>query len=259
MEAIFAKQPFKNKVVLVTGGRSGIGFDIAQLYLNEGAKVIICSRKKELLLEAEKKLNVFGDVSAFVCDIRESEQIDHLVTFIKSKYNQLDILINNAGGQFLSPAEDIKEKGWNAVINNNLNGTWYMTQKMANAFFIPQKNGTILNIILNIYKGFPGMAHSAAARAGVDNLTKSLAIEWAKYNIQINAVAPGSIMSTGLKNYPQEFVEQLANKVPIKRLGTTQEVAWLVSFLTSPYAKFITGETVYIDGGQRLWGDLYQM
>ena len=258
-QPIFSNQPFKDKVILVTGGRSGIGFDIARLYLAEGAKVIIVSRKKDLLVDAEAKLKPLGEVSSMACDIRNLEDIDALVEMIKKTYDRLDILINNAGGQFLSPAEDIKEKGWNAVINNNLNGTWYMTQKMANAFFIPQKSGSILNIILNIYKGFPGMAHSAAARAGVDNLTKTLAIEWSKYNIQINAVAPGSIMSTGLKNYPQEFVDQLANKVPIKRLGTTQEVAWLVSFLTSPFSKFITGETVYIDGGQRLWGDIYEL
>jgi citronellol/citronellal dehydrogenase len=103
------------------------------------------------------------------------------------------------------------------------------------------------------------MAHSAAARAGIDNLTKTLAIEWSKYNIQINAIAPGYIQSTGLKNYPQQFVDQLISKVPVKRLGTTEEVAWLVSFLTGPYAQFITGETVYIDCGQRLWGDIYEI
>ena len=134
-----------------------------------------------------------------------------------------------------------------------------MSQLISKAFFIPQKMGIIINIIINIYKGFPGMAHSAAARAGVDNLTKTLAIEWSKYNIRINAIAPGSINSTGLENYPKAFVDQLADKVPLKRLGTNQEVAWLAMFLSSPYAEFITGETVYIDGGQRLWGDLYEM
>ncbi|MDB4439057.1 SDR family oxidoreductase [bacterium] len=259
MKAIYSNSPFKDKVVLVTGGRSGIGYDIASLFLAEGAKVIIVSRKEELLKEAEEKLKAFGHVSSVACDIRETEQIDILIERIKSDFGRLDVLVNNAGGQFLSPAEDISEKGWNAVINNNLTGTWYMMQKMANAFFIPQKSGSICNIILSIYKGFPGMAHSAAARAGVDNLTKTLAIEWSKYNIQINAIAPGYIQSTGLKNYPQQFVDQLISKVPVKRLGTTEEVAWLVSFLTGPYAQFITGETVYVDGGQRLWGDIYEL
>jgi len=259
MKAIYANGPFKDKVILVTGGRSGIGFDIASLYLVEGAKVIIVSRKKDLLKEAEEKLKSLGNISSMVCDIRETDHIDKLVEKIKTNFGRLDVLVNNAGGQFLSPAEDISEKGWNSVIKNNLSGTWYMMQKMANAFFIPQKSGSICNIILSIYKGFPGMAHSAASRAGVDNLTKTLAIEWSKYNIQINAIAPGYIHSTGLKNYPQQFVDQLKSKVPVKRLGTTEEVAWLVSFLTGPYSKFITGETVYVDGGQRLWGDVYEL
>jgi citronellol/citronellal dehydrogenase len=256
---MFSDQVFKDKVVLVTGGRSGIGFKIAECFLKQGAIVYIASRKEELLHQAQQELRLSGEVYSKKCDIRELSEIESLVQFIKSQGHSLDILINNAGGQFLSAAEDITPKGWNAVINNNLNGSWYVSQLMAKAFFIPQKSGIILNMIINIYKGFPGMAHSAAARAGVDNLTKTLAVEWSKYNIRINAIAPGSIMSTGLENYPKDFVSKLAEKVPLKRLGSTQEVAWLTLFLTSPYAEFITGETVYIDGGQRLWGDLYEM
>ena len=256
---MFSNYVFKNKVVLITGGRSGIGYKMAEEFLAQGAIVYICSRKEDLLLEAQNKLSSLGTVFAKKCDIRNTEDISALIDFIKSNSHNLDILINNAGGQFLSAAEDISEKGWNAVVNNNLNGTWYMSQLIAKAFFIPQNQGVILNIIINIYKGFPGMAHSAAARAGVDNLTKTLAIEWSKYKIRINAIAPGSIKSTGLDNYPEEFVDKLAEKVPLKRLGTIQEVAWLSMFLASPYAEFITGETVYIDGGQRLWGDLYEM
>jgi len=253
---MFVPNTFEDKVVLVTGGRSGIGYNIAESYLKSGATVYIVSRNEELLKEAASNLKVHGKVYAQKCDIRVTTEIDLLIETIKSNENRLDILVNNAGGQFLSPAEDLSEKGWNAVINNNLNGTWYMTQKMAKSFFIPQKLGSIINIIINIYKGFPGMAHSAAARAGIDNLTKTLAIEWSKYNIRINAVAPGSILSTGLKNYPDHFVDQLASLVPLKRLGTTQEVTDLVLFLSSQYASFITGETVYIDGGQRLTGGI---
>ncbi len=253
---MFKSGTFNNKVILVTGGRSGIGYNIAQNYLELGATIYICSRKEEKLFEACEKLKAFGNVYAQQCDIRDVEHIDALIEFIKSNKHKLDILINNAGGQFLSPAKDINEKGWNAVINNNLNGTWYMTQKMTNAFFIPQNSGSIINIIINIFKGFPGMAHSSAARAAVENLTKTLAIEWSKYKIRINAVAPGSIMSTGLQNYPQEFVDQLKGLVPMKKLGTTQDVANLVLFLSSQFAEFITGETVYIDGGQRLSGGL---
>lgn len=256
---MFADKVFQDKVVLVTGGRSGIGFKIAEAFLRQGAIVYIASRKEDALLSASDKLSEYGNVYALRCDIRKLEDIESLINFIKKNNHTLDILVNNAGGQFLSAAEDITPKGWNAVINNNLNGTWYMTQLMSKAFFIPKNKGVVLNIIINIYKGFPGLVHSAAARAGVDNLTKTLAVEWSKYNIRINAIAPGSIMSTGLENYPQKFVKNLASKVPLQRLGTTQEVAWLTLFLTSQYAEFITGETVYLDGGQRLWGDIYEL
>ncbi|MCL4105889.1 UNVERIFIED_CONTAM: hypothetical protein GTU68_012527 [Idotea baltica] len=176
---------------------------------------------------------------------------------IKAQTGRLDLLVNNAGGQFPIPAQNLTENGWNAVINNNLNGTWHMTQIMANTFFIPQEEGKIVNIIANIFRGFPGMVHTGAARAGVDNFTKTLAVEWSKFNIQINAVAPGIIQSSGLKNYPPTLLEGISNKIPAKRLGTVEEVADLTVFLASSMANYITGETIYIDGGQRLWGDNY--
>ena len=256
---MFADNLFKNQVVLVTGGRSGIGFTIAESFLKCGAIVYIASRNEEKLNAAKEELSKFGEVHAKACDIRNTEEIDSFIEFIKSNGHQLDILINNAGGQFLSTAEHISDKGWQAVVNNNLNGTWYMTQRMAKAFFIPNKKGSIVNIIINIYKGFPGMAHSAAARAGVDSLTKTLAIEWSKYNIRINAIAPGSIQSSGLDNYPPDFVSKLVDLVPLKKLGSTKDVADLSLFLSSTNAGFITGETIYLDGGQRLTGGLFDL
>lgn len=250
---------FQDKIVLVTGGGSGIGFSIARQFLENGAKVIITGRNEEKLQKAIEKLNDAGEVNSFICDIREVTQIEELVAFIKDKYGKLDILINNAGGQFPSLAKDLSFNGWTSVINNNLNGTFYMTQAMANAFFLPEKQGKIVNIIANIYKGFPGMSHTGAARAGVDNLTKSLAIEWARQGIRINAVAPGIIESTGLERYPKELVDGIAKTVPVNELGATDDVAHAVLFLASPYAKFITGETLYVDGGQRLWGDVFNL
>ena len=132
-----------------------------------------------------------------------------------------------------------------------------MTQEMAKRFFFKQNEGSIVNIVLNNYKGFPGMSHSAAARAGVMNLTKTLAIEWVSRGIRINCVAPGIILSSGLENYPKEMVAGIEAKIPMKRLGTVQEVAELTLFLTN--AAYITGETVYIDGGNRLWGDMWEI
>ncbi len=256
---MFQKDLFKGKVALVTGGGSGIGFSIAQRLLELGATVVISSRKEDKLKTAIEQLNAFGNCRYLICDIREITQVEAMAESIKQTEGRLDILVNNAGGQFPSPAEDIAVKGWNAVINNNLNGTWYVTQTMAKQFFIPNKNGSIVNIIANMFRGFPGMTHTGAARAGVDNLTKSLAVEWSRYGVQINAVAPGIIKSTGLENYPPDFLKGIEDSIPAKRLGTTDEVAWLTLFLCSPMAQYITGETVYIDGGQRLWGDLWKM
>jgi citronellol/citronellal dehydrogenase len=254
---MFQSDLFKGKVAFVTGGGSGIGFAIAEQYLRLGATVIIASRKEEKLKAALEKLAPLGPCRYVILDIRDPEQIEKVAADIKATEGRLDILINNAGGQFPSPAEDISYKGWNAVVNNNLNGTWYVTQIMAKTFFIPAKEGKIVNIIANIYRGFPAMTHTGAARAGVENMTMSLSVS--RYNIQINAVAPGIIKSTGLENYPPEFLQGIEESIPAKRLGTIEEVGYLTLFLTSPMANYITGETVYIDGGQRLWGDLFKM
>ncbi len=256
---MFKEGLFKDQIVLVTGGRSGIGYDIAKGFLQYGAVVFIASRKEEPLAEACKQLQEFGECHYVVCDIRNLDDIKNVAEKIRETKGRLDILINNAGGQFPSTADNISVNGWNAVINNNLNGTWYMTQTLANTFFIPQESGIIVNIIANIYRGFPGMAHTGAARAGVDNLTKTLAVEWARKNIRINAIAPGIIKSTGLDQYPPALLQGIADKIPMQRLGETEEVADLTLFLSSPMAGFITGETVYIDGGHRLWGDVFEL
>lgn len=134
-----------------------------------------------------------------------------------------------------------------------------MTQIMAQRFFFEQNSGTIINIVLNNFRGFPGMAHSAAARAGVSNLTQTLAVEWASKGIRINCVAPGIIQSSGFENYPPELTAGIARKIPMKRLGTVDEVAALTLFLCSPLAAYMTGDTIYLDGGARLWGDVWEI
>ena len=189
------------------------------------------------------------------CDIRQTDQIQKLAEAIKEKYGRLDILVNNAGGQFPTLAEHTNDKGWNAVINNNLNGTFYMIREMANAFFIPQKEGNIVNIIADMHRGFPGMIHTGAARAGVENLTKTLAQEWSDFNIRINCVAPGIIESSGLDTYPepiQEMFEEAMKAIPMHRFGQVDEVANVVSFFASPLSSFVTGTTLYVDGAQHL-------
>ncbi len=256
---MFKKGLFHDQIALVTGGGSGIGFEIARQLLQLGARVFIASRQEERLQKAVEELSRHGPCRYFVCDIRQPGAIQAVAEGIREQAGRLDLLVNNAGGQFPSPAEDISVNGWNAVITNNLTGTWLMTQTMAKTFFIPQKAGIIVNMIANIFRGFPGMAHTGAARAGVDNLTKTLAVEWSKYNIRINAVAPGIIKSTGLEQYPEQLLQGLADTIPARRLGTVEEVAWLTLFLSSPMAAYMTGETVYLDGGQRLYGQQFQL
>lgn len=252
---MFAKNLFKDKIALVTGGRSGIGYAIAKMLLQLGAKVTIASRKEEPLKKAAEELSQYGLCDFKACDIRQTEQIQALATQIKAEYGKLDILVNNAGGQFPIIAEMLNDKGWNAVINNNLNGTFYMTREMATSFFIPQKEGIIVNIIADILRGFPGMIHTGAARAGVENMTKTLAQEWSDFNIRINCIAPGIIESSGLETYPQPIQEMFAvakEGIPLKRFGQVEDIANAVCFLASPLASYITGITLYVDGAQHL-------
>ncbi len=255
---MFQKDLFKDQVVLVTGGGSGIGLAIAKQFLEAGAEVYIASRKKERVDHAAAALASYGKVHAWPLDIREPEQIESLMEHIAQQSGRLDILVNNAGGQFPSPAKDITTKGWLAVINTNLNGTWFVTQAAAKHFFFSQQSGAVVNIVVNNYRGFPGMSHSGAARAGVSNLTQSLAVEWASEGIRLNCIAPGIIQSSGLENYPPELTADIARTIPMKRLGTVDEVAALTLFLTSPMGAYMTGDTIYMDGGARLWGDIWK-
>ncbi len=252
---MFAANSFKDKVILVSGGRSGIGYEISKQFLQHGAKVCIISRKEELLAKAAEELSAFGNVIYQACDIRQTEQIQAVAEKIKSAFGRLDILVNNAGGQFPALAKMINDKGWNAVINNNLNGTFFMAREMANHFFIDQKHGCIINIIATISRGFPGMAHTGAARAGVENLTKTLAQEWADYNIRVNCIAPGIIESSGLDTYPQQIQDMFAEAkkaIPAGRFGTVNDIANSVLFLSSPLADYINGISLYVDGAQHL-------
>jgi len=259
---MFASDLFKNKKVLVTGGRSGIGYGIAKAFLTYGAEVMIASRKEAPLQTAANELRAFGTCHAQVCDIREPEEIQKLGEVIQETMDGLDILINNAGGQFPAPSNVIAQKGWAAVINNNLNGTFYMCQHMANTFFIPKESGTIINITANVMRGFPGMAHTGAARAGVENLTKTLGQEWAEHNIRVNAVAPGTIATSGLENYPEQmqaFLKDSEQKNLMKRFGTAQDVSHAVLFLSSPLSSYISGVTLPVDGLEHLAGDRMEL
>lgn len=258
MPSIFRSGLFEGHVAVVTGGGSGIGFAIARSLVELGAKVAICGRDEAKLDRARSALAKGGGaVHAAKCDIRHVEQVAEFVAGARAALGEISVLYNNAGGQFPTPAENLSPKGWDAVIRNNLNGTFYVTREVAVASMIPGRRGRIVNIIANVWRGFPGMVHTGAARAGVDNMTKTLAVEWAAHGIAVNAVAPGIIRSSGTDRYPAEFLEMGRQHTPMKRLGTSEEVAELCVYLGSEAASFVTGETWYIDGGAHLWGDTW--
>ena len=220
---MFAPAILRDQVALVTGGGSGIGLATALEMARLGAKVAICGRTRDKLDRARDELGAASApdrVFAGTCDIREPAQVEQLVKDVIGRWGRLDILINNAGGQFPSPAQLISPNGFLAVIKNNLVGTFHVCREVANQWMIPKQGGRIINVIANIYRGFPGMAHTGAARAGVENMTMSLAVEWAQFGILVNAVAPGVILSSGTAQYPPEVLTHVIAQTPLKRAGT---------------------------------------
>ncbi len=255
---VFRADLLKDQTVIVTGGGSGIGRAIAFEAGRLGARVAIGARKPERLNETLDALRAEGITAwAHPLDIREPEQCEAFERGVTEHLGPPDALVNNAGGQFPSPAADIRVKGWRAVVDTNLNGTWFMTQAVGRGM-IERQRGRVVNIVANMWRGFPGMAHTGAARAGVVNLTQTLALEWARHHILVNAVAPGVIESTGLDHYGPEIkatlVADAPNHVPLKRMGSVDDVAFAVMYLLGPSGDYVTGETVCVDGGQRLWG-----
>jgi citronellol/citronellal dehydrogenase len=259
-QRVFAPGILRDKVALITGGGSGIGLTTALEMARLGASVVICGRTAEKLERAADEIAAASSmdrVFAHTCDIREPEQIENLLGAALERFARIDILVNNAGGQFPALAETISANGFAAVVRNNLNGTFNMTVAVAKRAMIPQAGGRVVNVIANIYRGFPSMAHTGAARAGVENLTMTLAVEWARYRILVNAVAPGIILSSGTDRYPETMIRESIRRCPLKRAGTVDEVAAAIVFLCSPAAQFISGATLRIDGAQSLWGDTF--
>jgi citronellol/citronellal dehydrogenase len=235
------------KVALVTGGGTGIGRATAFELARTGAKVVVCGRRAEPLEEMQAELG--EDCLAVPTDVREPEQVAALVDGALERFGRIDVLVNNAGGQFLAPAEKISLKGWRAVHRLAVDAVWDLTRAVAERSMIPNKDGVVVFIGFSPRRGMAEMAHAAAARAAIENLAGSLALEWSAHGIRAVCVALGNIATEGLDGYGPERVAEWEREVPLGRLGTPEEAAALIAFLASPGGGYVTGTTVVMDGG----------
>ena len=251
---MFADMLLKDQVAVVTGGGTGIGLAVSRRMGELGARITIASRNSENLERGSSELRRTGlDPLCVQLDVRNPEQVDEMVQRVVRHFGHIDILVNNAAGNFICRAEDLSPNGWNAVVGIVLNGSFYCSRAVGRHMIARGKGGAIVSILANyVWTGSAGTIHSAAAKAGVMSMTQTLAVEWAKHRIRVNAVAPGPIESAGaakqLWNSP-EAVERITSMVPMQRWGQPSEVADAVVFLASDRAGFITGETLTIDGG----------
>jgi len=256
---MFQPDLLKNKTILITGGGTGLGKSMAARFGELGANLIISSRKQEVLEQAAEELRETGaEVFPFSCDVRNPLEIDKLLQQSKSKFDSIDALVNNAAGNFISPTENLTENAFKVVVDIVLLGTFNMTLAIGKEM-IKQGHGNILNIVTTYaWTGSGYVVPSAAAKAGVLAITRSLAVEWAKYGIRTNAIAPGPFPTEGAwkRLAPPGFgiERKLKNRIPLKRFGKHEELANLASYLLSEGSGYINGEVVTIDGGEWLKG-----
>jgi citronellol/citronellal dehydrogenase len=249
---IFVEGLLDGQVIVVTGGGSGLGRATAVEVAACGATAVVAGRRLEPL-EETAALCEGGRCEAAVCDIRDEQQVRMLVDDVIERHGRIDTLVNNAGGQFMSPAEDITPKGFRTVVGLNLEGTWLMTHAVATRAMIPAGGGKIVNVTLSPHHGLPGMAHSAAARAAVENMTRTLSIEWARFGIRLTAIASGHFATDALEKYPRPVYEGVAQTVPLGRLGDPAEQAWLVAYLASAAGDYHSGAVITVDGARDNW------
>lgn len=254
--SIFRPDLFAGKTYIITGGGTGIGRAIAHELASLGAHVALAARRADPLAHTRDEIIAAGgSASSYLCNIRDESSVMAFFDAFAADHEALDGLVNNAGGQFMSPAAAISNKGWHAVIETNLTGTFTVSREAFRRHF-QARGGAIVNIVAEMWRGFPGMAHTGAARAGVVNLTRTLAVEWATFGVRVNAVAPGLIAGNGLRQYGEEvqaFIAGITHDLPAKRMGTESEVAAAVTFLLSPAAAYISGDALRVDGGSSLW------
>ena len=249
------EKTFEGRSGVITGGATGIGFGIAKELSRLGARVVIASRKEENLKKAVAEL---GERASYhVLDVRDPEAVEAMA----AKIGAVDFLVNNAAGNFIVPSDQLTANGWNSVIGIVLNGTFYCTSAIGKRMIESKRGGTILNVIANYaWTGAPGVVHSASAKAGVLAMTQTLAVEWARHKIRVNAIAPGPVHTAGAsaRLFPDPAIEEgIRRTIPLRRFATLDEIANAAAYLLSDYASYVTGEAFVIDGGQWLSGADY--
>ena len=252
---IFAPGLLDGMVCLVSGAGSGLGRETSLELARLGATVVGCGRRQQPIDETRELIaGLGGAADAIATDIRDEEAVVALVDSVLERHGRLDLLVNNAGGQFLAPAETISAKGFRTVTELNVQGTWNMTHAAATKAFIPQGAGKVVSVTLSPHNGMPGMVHSGAARAAVENMMRTLSVEWSRFGIRLCAVAPGQFDTEVFRTkYPAEVVATVPDTVPLGRLGRPEEMAWLIAFLASPAGDFFSGAVLTIDGARDNW------
>jgi NAD(P)-dependent dehydrogenase (short-subunit alcohol dehydrogenase family) len=259
------EKTFEGRVGVITGRATGIGFAIARELTRLGARVVICSRKEENLGTAVEQLRSEtgrADAASYhVLDVRDAEAVEAMAAKVDADFGRVDFLLNNAAGNFIVAAEELSVNGWNSVIGIVLNGTFYCTSAIGKRMIAKKTGGVMLNVIANYaWTGGPGVIHSASAKAGVLALTRTLAVEWARHKIRVNAIAPGPVHTEGASKrlFPDPMIEEGIRKtIPLRRFANLEEIAQAASYLLSDYSSYVTGENFVIDGGQWLSGADY--
>lgn len=259
MPMVFCNDLFKGKIILVSGGAGGIGLATCVLFGRLGATIVSCGRSADKMAWLEETLGELN-IPCFTqsMTIRNPDQVGELMAAVWERYGRLDVLVNNAGGQFAAQAFDITPKGWQAVIDTNLNGSWYMTQAAARHWRENEQPGCVINIVAVLGLGDAGIPHTVAARAGEIYMSKALSVEWAPHNIRLNCVAVGVVESPGLVNYPKTARPSFAHN-PMRRMGSVQDVAHACVYLAAPSGDFVNGTVVTVDGGAQNWGEYWPM
>jgi citronellol/citronellal dehydrogenase len=254
---VYAESILAGKTALISGGAGGLGRATAWLMGRLGARVILAGRDEAKLAEAAEAMRAKEiDAGFHALDIREPDAVQVLFDTFGGA-GGIDMLVNSAGGQYPQAAIDFSVKGWNAVVNTNLNGTWYMMQAAARHWRDTGRPGSIVNIVVVVSHGLYGLAHTVAARSGVVGRSRAVAVEWAPLGIRVNCIAPGAIETPGWKVYTAETLAGYPDSNPMRRVGTAWEIAEACVYLAGPASSYVTGEVLNVSGGSQLWGETW--